>query len=156
ALKILEAAAPPDEVRKANVANFWRRANEESLEHLDMWVQPAFPTAEAQAGTGGYRVHPADVGRPDLQEDLSFHRKGIKDFGTHDLDEAGERQGRLTAIDALLKFSEYTVPKLKDAKAAAFWLCAQMNIDPVTLGWEGDSYTIEEMNEKHAVLPIGG
>jgi hypothetical protein len=67
--------------------------NAAALARLDAWVPALHPKASQQAGTGGWRVSSQDLGR-DLEEDLSYHRDGITDWGT--------REG-LSPIDAVLK-----------------------------------------------------
>jgi hypothetical protein len=68
-----------------------------ALANLGKWVPVLWPDAQDK-GKSGWRVTSAALGR-DLEEDLSFHRDGIKDFGVYDLDDP--RQGKRTAIDVV-------------------------------------------------------
>jgi hypothetical protein len=61
----------------------WKKLNSEAVRRYSDWVPDIFPTA-TKTSEGGYRVTSADLGR-DLEEDLSFHAEGIKDFGVHDM-----------------------------------------------------------------------
>src|SRR5262249_49007786 len=70
----------------------WKKLNSEAIRRYSNWVLDIFPTASS-TGNGGYRVSSADLGR-DLDEDLSFHPEGIKDFGVHDIGDP--REGRRT------------------------------------------------------------
>jgi hypothetical protein len=79
------------------------------------------PTAKKMPN-GAWRIPAADLGRPDLQEDLSFHSSGITYFGEEDT---------FTAVDAVMRFGG-----APDAKSAAFWLCQQMGIEPASMGWK--------------------
>lgn len=107
-------------VTKPASGDFFANVNGAALVKRDAWVQTLHPTARKEAGTGAWRVYSADLGR-DLQEDVSYHADGIKDFG----DEYG-----LTPIDAVIRFG--CAP---DATKAAMWLCQQMQVEPASLGW---------------------
>jgi putative DNA primase/helicase len=100
---------------------FFDRVNALALADLEAWVPTLFPTAVLQQGTDAWRVKSKDRGRPDLEEDISFHPDGIQDFG--------EEKG-LTPIDAVIAFSE-----AKTVTSAALWLCGQLQTDPEPLGW---------------------
>ncbi|QSR35215.1 hypothetical protein CFI10_09435 [Marinobacterium iners] len=107
---------------------FHAAVKRKAMANFSAWVPVMFPTATPYQG--GYRVESADLGR-NLEEDLTFHPQGIRDFG--------EERG-LTPINAVLKFC--TDPKVKDANTAAFWLCDQMALDPELMGWtaqDGDA-----------------
>ena len=80
-----------------------------------------FPKAVYQRGTGSWRVTAKDRGRPDLEEDISFHPGGVQDFGL---------EHGLSPIDAVIEFGGAA-----DAVAAAHWLCERLGIEPATLGW---------------------
>jgi hypothetical protein len=103
-------------------SDFFKNVNRAALAELATWVPTLHPTAKFQQGTGGWRVTSRDLGRG-LEEDLSYHSKGITDFG--------EENG-LTPIDAVRRFG-----RAKDAVAAALWLCDQLRIEPASLGWRG-------------------
>jgi hypothetical protein len=107
--------------------------NREALksEHLAAWVLELFPTAIFHEGTTGYRVKQADLGRPELQEDLSIHPNGIVDFGVADLgedldDEGKDREGKRSPIDLVIEWGE---PAGVTAIAAADWLAKRMGLD---------------------------
>ena len=102
--------------------DFWHNVNAAALAHCDKWVPVLHPTARKEDGTGAWRVYSLDLGR-DREEDVSYHAAGIQDFG----DEHG-----MTAVDAVLRFGS-----APDATAAAFWLCRQIGVEPVSLGWRG-------------------
>lgn len=71
-----------------------------ALAHLGKWVPVLWPDAQDK-GKSGWRVSSAALGR-DLQEDLSFHKDGIKDFGVYDLEDP--RRGKRTAIEAVTEW----------------------------------------------------
>ena len=78
------------------------KINQLALADLEAWVPQLFPSAVFY-DTGKYwRVHSADRGRPDLQEDLSFHPDGIKDWAVHDIGD--HREGKRSAIDIVIEF----------------------------------------------------
>src|SRR5262249_2884648 len=77
-----------------------------------------------------WRIPSHELGR-NLQEDLSYHPKGIKDHG--------EEHG-LTPIDAVLKYGDAA-----DAIAAAMWLCRRMGVEPAAMGGKTER---EERAEK--------
>lgn len=100
---------------------FFAQVNVAALRGLGSWVKALFPQAVYQKGTGAYRVASKDRGRPELEEDISFHPDGIQDFG--------EEYG-LSAIDVVLRHGD-----APDALGAAFWLCERLSISPSELGW---------------------
>jgi hypothetical protein len=102
--------------------DFFANVNAIALGNLDRWVPVLHPTAEKKPN-GAWRLPAADLGRPDLQEDLSYHPSGISYFG---------EEITLTAIDAVQRFGN-----VADVKVAAFWLCQQMGVEPSSLGWKG-------------------
>jgi hypothetical protein len=69
------------------------------LADIKAWVLTLFPTAKRQA-TGAWRVTSRDLGR-DLEEDLSLHPDGIRDYG---------REESLTAIDVVLRHGTPATP----------------------------------------------
>ena len=71
----------------------YQKLNDAAMGAFDKWVPKLFLKAKKTAD-GGYRVGSKDLGR-DREEDLSFHKKGIKDFGVHDTgeDERRNREG---------------------------------------------------------------
>jgi hypothetical protein len=94
----------------------WSILNTLALKHLDKWVPALFGDAAIyQPGTGAYRVSSKALGR-DLEEDLSIHPKGIKDWGVADQGDA--HQGGRTPTDIVMEFRNV------DANAAFDWLNA--------------------------------
>jgi hypothetical protein len=110
---------------------FWRKVNDIAFQNLGAWVPQIFGSAaEYQPNTGAWRISSKALGR-ELDEDLSISPLGGKDWGVWDIGDA--RQGKRTAVDIVMEHGN-----APDAKAAAFWLCERMGIDPQTLGWEDD------------------
>jgi hypothetical protein len=102
ALAVLRKAAPakPDQVRGTINDSPWGQLNSAALGNLAAWVPEIFPTARKYHGDG-FRVKSKNLGRK-LQEDISFTRDGIKDFGVHDLGDP--RAGKRTPIDIVLEW----------------------------------------------------
>jgi hypothetical protein len=101
--------------------NFFSRVNSAALEDLAVWVSVLFPRAHREPGTGAWRICSKDLGR-DLEEDVSIHPEGIRDFG---------EERSLTAIDLVMRYGNAVT-----AVEAALWLCEQLTIDPKTLGYQ--------------------
>ncbi|MGU3492925.1 AAA family ATPase [Xanthobacteraceae bacterium A53D] len=114
--------APPERRERAETgtSTFWREVNSAALEQPDRWVSDLFPSARREAATGAWRVTSAQLGRS-LEEDISIHSSGIRDFGIE--------QPR-TAIDLVSEWGGVPTPA-----DAALWLCDKLAIDPETLGW---------------------
>jgi putative DNA primase/helicase len=98
----------------------WRKLNSEAIRRYSDWVPDIFPTA-APTSDGGYRVTSASLGR-DLQEDLSFHEQGIKDFGVHDMGDP--RRGKRTPIDIVKQYLH------NDFNEAVCWLAEKLDLVP--------------------------
>lgn len=96
-----------------------RKLNDTAIRRYSDWVPDIFPTAQPR--NGGYRVSSADLGR-DLEEDLSFHEQGIKDFGVHDIGDP--RGGKRTPIDIVQEYLH------KDFTEALRWLAEKLDLDP--------------------------
>ena len=92
---------------------------------LDASVPLAFPGA--RRSTKGYRVTSRRLGR-NLEEDLSFTRDGIRDFGVHDLGDA--QGGSRSPIEVVV---EHGIARPE--KEAAHWLCDRIGIEPESLDW---------------------
>src|SRR5262249_20645601 len=107
---------PPgdDELREK-----WKKLNSEAIRRYSDWVPDVFPNATKTGN--GYRVTSADLGR-DLEEDLSFHTGGIKDFGVHDMGDP--RHGSRTPIDIVEQYLH------KDFNEAVRWLAQKLGLDP--------------------------
>lgn len=124
--------------------DFWKTVNNRALANLDAWVPQLMP--QAKRGTdGGYRVPSRNLSR-NLEEDLSFHPSGIKDWGVHDMGDP--RNGGRTPIQVVLEY----LPA-QDASAAALWLCDRINIDPKAIGWRGGK---RASDGRHAVSGAAG
>jgi hypothetical protein len=100
--------------------SFWQRVNSAALARPEAWVPILFNGATREAGTGAWRVTSKELGRP-LQEDISIHPDGIRDFG---------REEPETAINLAVEYAGIPTPK-----DAAFWLCDQLGVDPKDIGW---------------------
>jgi hypothetical protein len=116
------SAAPPSPRRAMLGAtptnsSVWRTLNDAALQNMDAWVPAIFP--KAVRNEHGYRITSASLGR-DLEEDISIHRKGIKDFGVHDLGDA--RRGGRTAIDLIIEHQGCSLIE------AAEWLGERLGI----------------------------
>ena len=90
------------------------RVNAAAMKNFDAWVPEVFGDDAVKQGHGGYRVSSASLGR-NLEEDLSIHPEGIKDFGVHDMGDTSE--GRRTPIEVVMEFTDH-----KDEASAAAWL----------------------------------
>jgi hypothetical protein len=113
-------AAPKREAATGG-ETFWRRVNSAALAAPELWVRDVFPSAKQEAGTGAWRVASADLGRA-LQEDISIHPDGIRDFGTEEAE---------TPISIVQKWGGQQTPR-----DAAFWLCERLGRDPEEYGWQ--------------------
>jgi hypothetical protein len=82
-------------------------------------VPDIFPTA--RQANGGYRVSSHDLNR-NLEEDISFHTDGIKDFGVHDMGDP--RGGVRTPIDIVQEYQH------RDFSEAVRWLASKLALDP--------------------------
>jgi hypothetical protein len=102
-------------------SDFFANVNDAALGALGSWVPVLSPYAKYQPGTGAWRVSSGDLDR-DLEEDLSLHPDGIRDFGLEE---------PRTAIDVVIEQGGAA-----DATAAAFWLCDQLRVSPGELGWK--------------------
>lgn len=113
--------------------DFFGRVNDAALANLEAWVPALFPTAREYRG--GYRVTQVDLGRAELQEDLSILPAGIKDFGVHDQGDA--RLGGRTPIDLVLEWAHLTMDALTlmTPFEAAIWLCDQLSTPREELGF---------------------
>jgi hypothetical protein len=99
----------------------WAVLNTLALANLDKWVPQLFGDAAVyQPGTKGYRISSKKLGR-DLEEDISIHPTGIKDWGVHDIGDS--RQGKRSPIDVVMEFRQI------DKFAAFRWLDAQLRGD---------------------------
>ncbi|NGN44339.1 DNA primase [Mesorhizobium sp. CGMCC 1.15528] len=107
-------------VRTTGNQTFWQRVNTAALDTPDAWVRDLFPSAHKEAGTGAWRVTSSSLGRG-LEEDISIHSTGVQDFGL-------ERPE--TPIGLVQQYGSAS-----NAREAAHWLCEQLGVAPVDLGW---------------------
>lgn len=124
--------SPPRQVREPAGDDFFRIVNDRAIADLEAWVPELFGEHARPQRSGGYRVSSKALGR-DLEEDLSLHPEGIKDFGVHDMGDPQE--GRRSPIDVVMEHGDRTV------KEAALWLCEKLGTDPQEVGWRG---TVDE------------
>jgi hypothetical protein len=111
---------PEPQPRDNELSEQWKKINREAVRRYSDWVPDIFPTA-IKTSEGGYRVTSADLGR-DLEEDLSFHANGIKDFGVHDMgDPRGGKRSPIHIVEHYLH---------KDFKEAVRWLAEKLGLDP--------------------------
>ena len=113
--------------RKAYGESPMGKINAAAMKDLGAWVPDLYPTAELQTGTGAYRVKSADLGRPELEEDLSIAPAGIVDFGVHDMGDS--REGKRTPIDVAMEGLG-----VSDPKDAAEWLGVRVGLPFDSLG----------------------
>jgi RecA-family ATPase len=119
-----EKEKPRTERRKPNGApggDFFAQVNRAALINVAAWVRALFPRARFEPGTGAWRISSKDLGR-DLEEDISIHPGGIRDFG---------EEKPLSAIDLVMRHNRGTQTPLE----AALWLCERLRIDPLSLGY---------------------
>lgn len=148
-------AVPKERTPRAD-DDFFGRVNDAAMtiDAMDRWVPALLPNAKRYKN--GYRVAQVDLGRADLQEDLSIipylndkEPYGIKDWGVHDTGDA--RRGGRTPIDLVLEWAHLTMDVLSlvgmTAFDAAMWLCKQMGTPREELG-----YGARRTAEKNAEL----
>ena len=121
--------------RKAYRDSPMGQINEAAMKDFDAWVPELLPSAEKTAD-GGYRVKSAspDLNRP-LQEDLSIHPTGIKDWGVHD--QGDLREGKRSPIDVVMEWSDPP----KALEEAVTWLGVRVGVpfDAASTGSSGGS-----------------
>ncbi len=117
----IKAAKPQQRTNTAAGGTFWTRCNAAALAAPERWVRNLFPSARKEAGTGAWRVSSSDLGRG-LEEDISIHADGIRDFG---------EEKPVTPIQLVMDYGG--APTTKDA---AHWLCEQIGVNPHDIGWE--------------------
>lgn len=82
----------------------YRALNNLALANYSQWVPALFGRKAGKTPEGGYRVTSKSLGR-DLQEDLSFHADGIKDFGLAD-QEGETREGNRSPLDTIIEYDQ--------------------------------------------------
>jgi hypothetical protein len=103
-----------------NAGDFFRQVNAAALTDIAAWARALFLNAWNEPGTRAWRVSSEDLGR-DLEEDISIHPEGIRDFG---------EEVPLSAIDLVLRHGDAKTPL-----DAALWLCDKLALDPASLGY---------------------
>jgi RecA-family ATPase len=101
-------------------SSFFERVNDAALAGAGALVRSLFPTATFAPGTGAWRVSSEDLGR-NLEEDISVHPGGIRDFG---------EEIPLSPIDLAMRHGGGG-----SAIEVALWLCDRLSIDPASLGY---------------------
>jgi hypothetical protein len=104
-----------------SAGDFFYQVNTAALTDIAAWARSLCPLARFEPGTGGWRISSKDLGR-DLEEDISIHFKGIRDWGEEE---------SLSAIDLVMRWGGKGT-----ALDAALWLCERLGIDPIDLGYE--------------------
>jgi hypothetical protein len=101
--------------------NFFAQVNSAALADIPAWARLLFPHTRFEPGTGAWRVSSKDLGR-NLEEDISIHPDGIRDFG---------EEAPLSAIDLAIRYGTGTATAVE----AALWLCDRLGIQPSSFGF---------------------
>ena len=104
----------------AGGGNDFRTVNDAAMAKLHAWV-PALFGGREQPTEQGYRVTSIALGR-NLQEDLSIHPEGIKDWGVADMGDA--RGGARTPVDLVMEWGT----GISSALAALRWLAPLVGV----------------------------
>lgn len=133
-LELLQAAAAKPKKSSESASDkkqkdFWSKINRAALANIGAWVTDLFPTAKRYPN-GAWRVTSYDLKR-DLEEDLSIHPNGIKDWGVHDMGDPRNNPGGRTPIDVVIGRG-----KSDDAIEAARYLCGRLGVTMELLGWQ--------------------
>ena len=147
----------------------FRAINDAALEHLSLWVPELFPFARET--DQGYRVPSHDLDR-DLQEDVSFAKNGIIDFGLHDQGDA--KDGCRTAIDIVIEHAHRIDLFMEDSGAepgsdeekkingrnafrAAKWLGERLGRDVPTaaISYPDPNIVLQALNDRFSVVTDG-
>lgn len=131
----------PAHVGTPGGSDFFRQVNTRALTNIGAWFPALLPKARQEPGTGAWRVSSADLGR-DLDEDISVHASGARDFGTEE---------PCTPIDLVMTWGG--APNAKDA---AFYLCERLRIAPADCGWTHGRALAGAATAKHPAAPGGG
>jgi AAA domain len=137
---------------------FWKNVNQAAMDNLGAWAPVLFPAAVYQTGTGAWRVSSKNLGR-DLEEDLSIHPSGIRDWGIDDQSAPSGRQKH--GAGAHSPISLVMQNRNVDAVEAATWLCDRLGRRPEDLGWnarerldDGPNEDSEQHAAEHTVYPL--
>ena len=95
--------------------------NQLALKNVDLWVKDVFPSAISR-GPEGWRISSESLGR-NLEEDISIHPEGIKDFGVHDMGD--HRQGKRTPIELV---AEHKFGNINQWQEATDWLREKLGL----------------------------
>jgi hypothetical protein len=116
---------------------FFAQVNAGALKDIAAWARTLFPRARFEPGTGAWRVSSKDLGR-DLEEDISIHPDGIRDFG---------KEEPLSPVDLVMRHAGTATPA-----EAALWLCERLRMDPATLGYTGKRKPTESNEDNDQLL----
>ena len=118
-----EKEKPQPKPRKPNghAGDFFHQVNTAALADIAAWARSLFLRARFEPGTGAWRISSKDLGR-DLEEDISIHPDGIRDFG---------EEVRRSPIDVVIRYGA----GIGTTVEAALWLCERLAIDPASLGF---------------------
>jgi RecA-family ATPase len=130
-----EKPEPTHPIPNGRPGNFFAQINAAALADIPAWARLLFPHARFEPGTGAWRVSSKDLGRS-LEEDISIHPDGIRDFG---------EEAPLSAIDLAIRYGTGTATAVE----AALWLCDQLGIQPSSLGFRRRSQA-----QPHAAVPF--
>jgi hypothetical protein len=122
-----EKEKPQPERRKANghAGDFFAQVNTAALNDIAAWARSIFPRARFEPGTSAWRVSSVDLGR-DLEEDISIHPDGVRDFG---------EELPSSAINLVIQYGSASNPL-----DGALWLCERLRIDPASLGYRAKAH----------------
>lgn len=134
--KSRDPSRPPTYLDRVNVAAF---ANPEP------WVSVLFGGFAVKAAAGGWRVASRHLLR-DLDEDLSIHPGGIRDWGVADMGDP--REGKRSPVDLVVEWAEAfgVMEAAPDLFGAAHWLCERLGVQPADVGWRAESSGAEHFD----------
>ena len=124
--KMLSALPKPNTQLSKDLTNLItnnQSVNDSAMINLDAWVSELFPFAKKTAD--GYRVSSSSLGRA-LEEDLSIHHEGIKDFGI--ADQGDLRKGKRTPIELV---AEHRFGGIQNQIPAEVWLRNKLGLEPI-------------------------
>ena len=124
-----------------------RVVNDLAMANFPAWVGELFP--QAKESRGNYRVSSQSLGRP-LQEDISIHVDGIKDFGV--ADQGDPRSGKRTPIELV---AEHQFGDIQQVIPAEKWLREKLSNTTVNKVATG-KFQIKPMSQavKELVPPV--
>ena len=122
--------------------SFFKSVNQLALVNTSKWAPPLFgDKLKFYESSGAYRITSKDLGR-DLEEDLSISQLGVRTSAPR-----GGAPRSMWLWSIAPKSSLGLQPTAADA---ALWLCEQMGVPPVHLGWEGDAPASEDVSQASA------